>query len=110
MKEFPKEVYLIPNDMGGASVLLKAPDVECGEVVYYRHDQVDTQAKVCKWVSVAERLPNEGHWYIAYSCNQVIELFYDGENEHGVHWLKEGDWGDQVTHWMHFPPPPITHD
>ncbi len=58
------------------------------------------------WVSVDERLPNEGHWYIAYSRNLVIELFYDGENEHGVHWLKDGDWDDPVTHWMPLPPPP----
>ena len=44
-----------------------------------------------RWVSVSDRLPEAGVWYLACSAKYVRILFFDGENEHGVHWLDRGD-------------------
>ena len=64
------------------------------------------------WVSVTERLPEDGRWCIIFVtlkgtyCNQRIAR-YDGEGiftQHdGVEWnTKE----DDITHWMPLPEPP----
>lgn len=67
------------------------------------------------WISVEDRLPPEGTWVIGATClsprtehKKIIskELFFDGVNEHGVHWLYEGDWSYKVTHWQPLPLPP----
>lgn len=56
-------------------------------------------------------LPPEGEWYDGYTFTPdgrgiVKELFLDGEDENGVHWLAEGDWERPVTHWRERPLPP----
>ena len=68
-----------------------------------------------EWISVEDRFPPKPAWvigatYIGLPSMGKIriskELFYDGENEHGHHWLSEGDWENKVTHWMPLPEPP----
>jgi len=61
-----------------------------------------------QWVSVKDRLPEEGHWYLATIKGDKFSriLFYDGKNEHGIHWLKDGDFLGCVTHWMTLPTEP----
>jgi len=63
-----------------------------------------------EWISVDDRLPNSGKWYLCiYSFDLVGVMdiiFFDGINEHGIHWLKDGDFIERVTHWMPLPEPP----
>ncbi len=64
------------------------------------------------WKSIKEHgLPPEGVWYDAYTWTReghrtVRELFFDGDNEYGIHWLGEGDWPYPVTHYCERPDPP----
>lgn len=57
-----------------------------------------------KWVSVKDRLPKVGNWYLCYSDGQLEILFLDSANP--VMWLQSGDWDFSVTHWMPLPEPP----
>ena len=70
-----------------------------------------------KWISLKDRFPEAGVWviaathtYIPFGSSRKVrlatEIYYDGENEHGHHWLKDGDWENEVTHWMSKPEPP----
>ena len=62
------------------------------------------------WVSVKDRLPDEGAWVIGattlFNGNRVAkELFLDCADP--VYWLADGDWEREVTHWMPLPSPPV---
>ena len=62
------------------------------------------------WISVEDRLPESGAWYLASSNTSPVytEILFFGVNEHGIHWLKEGAWEFLVTHWMEIPElPPV---
>ena len=64
-----------------------------------------------EWISIDDRYPAEGSWVICATndCHKFrisAELFYDGKNEFGHHWLRNGDWNPNVTHWMPLPQPP----
>ena len=64
-----------------------------------------------EWIKTSDRLPEEGAWYMCWAslkgCGFQQEiLFFDGENEHGIHWLMDGDFEGEVTHWMPLPSPP----
>ena len=68
-----------------------------------------------KWISVESELPPAGTWVIGATSIDTIdgrheriakELFFDGVNEYGTHWLCDGDWDGSVTDWMILPTPP----
>lgn len=57
------------------------------------------------WISVKERLPEEGE-RVLFFCDDVdIGYFF---KERGWHFLDGGDWFEinEVTHWMPLPEPP----
>ena len=63
------------------------------------------------WINVEDEYPKAGTWVVGATWlnngeRVARELFYDGENEHGHHWLDDGDWGNKVTHWQPLPEPP----
>lgn len=87
----------------------------------YPGDPNQRTDKVCKeimellqpqWISIEEHgLPPEGMWYDAYTWTReghrtVRELFFDGENDYGIHWLGDGDWLYPVTHYCDRTDPP----
>ena len=67
------------------------------------------------WISVKDRLPEEGAWVIAATFLRVsiteekrrvvAELFFNGTDESAA-WLKCGAWPNEVTHWQPLPEPP----
>lgn len=61
-----------------------------------------------EWISVNDRLPEEGEHVIACDKEKAVceaMLSVDGKFCWSVFW---GDWGDlmDVTHWMPLPEPP----
>ena len=114
--------YTIPKDVEwnearqaycwiGRNVIAPFDDIWC---TY--EDGLNTRASRDQWISVDDRLPDEGEWVIGatYILEPITgkskriskELFFDGENEDGIHWLCDGDWPHAVTHWMPLPEPP----
>jgi len=68
-------------------------------------------------IHVDDDYPDAGTWvicathiitYMAVKKRIARELFYDGKNEYGHHWLCDGDWPNKVTHWT--PLPPLPHE
>ena len=75
-----------------------------------KNNGVNEILRIMKWVSVEDRFPEQGTWVIGATHINTpgkfrisTELFYDGEHENEHYWLKEGDWGNRVTHWMPLP-------
>jgi hypothetical protein len=64
------------------------------------------------WIDANDRLPEAGNWYLCASkgCRYSEIVFFDGENEHGIHWLQNGDYLEKVTHWQPLPSPPKQKD
>lgn len=67
-----------------------------------------------KWLDVINELPDEGTWvigstYIITSSGEIRfiskELFFDSVDNGVIYWLSEGDWDNEVTHWMYLPTP-----
>jgi hypothetical protein len=57
-----------------------------------------------QWISVEDRLPDVGKWYLCWSRNQAQIIFLDTAEP--IMWLQDGDYLESVTHWMPLPPPP----
>ena len=63
------------------------------------------------WISVDERLPEDGEWVLVWNGkNRMIDYFDYGQSDNFsfgllVHQLG-GDEPNDVTHWMPLPPPP----
>ena len=61
-------------------------------------------AKVPKWISVDERLPEKPGAYGAYASGMHLVLGFD---ENGNWWDEEYfNYNESVTHWMPLPEPP----
>ena len=60
--------------------------------------------KVSDWISVEDRLPDAGKWYLCWSRNQAQIIFLDTAKP--IIWLQDGDYLENVTHWMPLPEPP----
>lgn len=58
----------------------------------------DTQNQ---WVSVSERLPRQGCFYLVSRNGNYQIGYYDGSE-----WSKDGTFIHSVTHWMDLPEPP----
>ena len=56
------------------------------------------------WISVEDRLPDAGQWYLCWSRNQTQIIFLDTVEP--IMWLQDGDYLENVTHWMPLPTPP----
>jgi len=57
-----------------------------------------------EWISVDDRLPEEGAWYLCYHSDFDIEvLTFDPDDK-----IWENDYYShiEVTHWMPLPAPP----
>ena len=64
-----------------------------------------------QWVSVENRLPDEGTWVLAASRKQVEILFMDSHEINGAPcWLQDGDYLELVTHWQSLPKMPHLTD
>ena len=57
-----------------------------------------------QWISVEDRLPDAGQWYLCWSRNQTQIIFLDTVEP--IMWLQDGDYLENVTHWMNLPAPP----
>ena len=57
-----------------------------------------------QWISVEDRLPDAGQWYLCWSRNQTQIIFLDTVEP--IMWLQDGDYLENVTHWMPLPTPP----
>lgn len=59
------------------------------------------EAKVPKWISVKESLPEKHRRVLGVYCMGVFEMYYDGK-----YWRIDEMSFDTVTHWMPLPEPP----
>ena len=63
-----------------------------------------------EWISVEDELPLRCEWYLCFYLfdgkGYTDVIFFDGINEHGIHWLKDGDFEEKITHWQLLPEPP----
>ena len=57
-----------------------------------------------QWIIVEDELPDAGYWYLCWSRNQAEILFLDTAEP--IMWLQDGDYLENVTHWMPLPKPP----
>jgi hypothetical protein len=55
-----------------------------------------------KWISVTERLPEEGVWVLALRSNKKHHIALWQHN----HWSRRAGLVDKITHWMPLPEPP----
>ena len=108
---FERDISDFPGEPEDEKWDIRCKTLDC--YMEYGGDFYDTKEGITKrwnkrpdnWISIKERLPEEGTWVLAFS--KTIEvLFFDGENKHGIHWLQDGDWDAPVTHWMPLPEPP----
>ena len=56
------------------------------------------------WISVEDGLPDVGKWYLCWSRNQAQIIFLDTAEP--IIWLQDGDYLENVTHWMPLPVSP----
>ena len=60
------------------------------------------EAKVPRWISVKESLPEKHRRVLGVCCMGVFEMYYDGK-----YWRIDEMPFDTVTHWMPIPEPPV---
>ena len=77
-----------------------------------RRENAKLRARVSKWISVDDRLPEPKHefdarnWYLVALSNGVVkELAYEFHN-HSVFGYGWRETAYPVTHWMPLPEPP----
>ena len=77
-----------------------------------RRENAELRARVPKWISVDDRLPEPKHefdarnWYLVALSNGVVkELAYEFHN-HSVFSYGWRETAYPVTHWMPLPEPP----
>ena len=73
-------------------------DIESDALAYIRQ----LEAKVPRWISVKESLPEKHRRVLGVYCMGVFEMYYDGK-----YWRIDEMPFDTVTHWMHLPEPPV---
>jgi hypothetical protein len=76
------------------------------------NDTLRNQLAECQWISVEDRLPELGQWYLIFVKDKFATMaFLDAHTETGeTLWLAhnnnfQGEW-ENVTHWQPLPQPP----
>jgi hypothetical protein len=63
-----------------------------------------------KWISVDERLPEDGSWVLAWNKGCVVRGFYHGDwfNEYNSSTMNIYRQIEPITYWMPLPLPPVS--
>ena len=89
-------------------------DKSCKLAENIADDLISNGVTVQEWISVAERLPEEGGWYLVYttpnrghkSINKAMFCKGYAWGNFEPYWRGAGGHWANVTHWMPLPHPP----
>lgn len=73
-----------------------------------KEDYDELKVQVPKWISVKDRLPEDGEYILFVFKNCMFFGYYNKDCE--FHWCYHTGAVNGATHWMSLPPPPTTEE